>query len=75
MDGEGGVIAGNTIRANRRAGVALRGQTRGYRVESNRFARNNTLLRLSAPVRKSSRGHVQLAKEARSNSVSANRFE
>lgn len=75
VDAREGVIAGNTIRANRRAGVALRGQTSGFRVESNRFHANNQTLKLSAPVRKSSRGHVQLAQEARSNSVSANQYD
>lgn len=75
VDASVGVIAGNTIRGNRRAGVALRGQTRGFRVESNRFHANNQTLKLSAPVRKSSRGHVNLAQEARSNSVSANQYD
>ncbi|MFC5569093.1 right-handed parallel beta-helix repeat-containing protein [Lysobacter yangpyeongensis] len=75
VSANGGVVSGNTIRGNRRAGVALRGKTRGFRVEDNRFARNNTTLRLSRAATRSSRGHVQLAKDALGNSVAANQYE
>lgn len=71
----GGSIVGNTIRANRHAGVALRGATRGFRVESNRFAANNRALRISAAVGRSSRGHVQLAQGAYGNTVGSNEYD
>jgi len=71
-----GVIANNTIRGNRRSGVALRGQTRGYRVENNRFRGNNTVLQLSAAVKRSSRAHVNLGQFARTNNrLGINTFE
>lgn len=71
-----GVIADNTIRMNRNAGVALRGQTRGFRVEANRFRGNNTRLRLPAVAKRASRAHVNVAEQARSrNRVLANSFE
>lgn len=71
----GGTIVGNTISANRHAGVALRGQTSGFRVEGNRFAANNRALRLSASVSRSSRGHVQLARGAYGNTVGSNEYD
>lgn len=70
-----GVIAGNTIRANRHAGVALRGKTRGFRVESNRFKGNNTRLQLSAAAAHASRAHVQLAQDASGNQVLSNTYD
>lgn len=70
-----GIIEGNTIRMNRQAGVALRGQTSGFRVEANRFRGNNTRLGLSAVARRASRAHVQLAQDARGNRVLANTFD
>lgn len=76
VDAKNGVIAGNTIRANRHAGVALRGKTNGFRVESNRFAGNNTRLNLPKARSRTSRAHVQLAEGSRGNSVSAsNQYE
>lgn len=71
-----GVIADNTIRGNRQAGIALRGDTRGYRVEGNRFSGNNTRLRMTAAVRRSQRAHVNLGQEARDgNRILANSYE
>lgn len=71
-----GVIANNIIRMNRNAGVALRGRTRGFRVEANRFRGNNTRLRLPAAAKKASRVHVNVAEQARSsNRVLANSFD
>ena len=76
VDAVNGVIANNTIRSHRRAGVALRGETRGYRVEGNRFRGNNKVLRLSKAVKRSSRAHVNLGQTARSsNRVAANSFD
>lgn len=71
-----GVIANNIIRMNRNAGVALRGQTRGFRVEANRFRGNNTRLRLPAAAKRASRAHVNVAEQVRSsNRVLANSFD
>ncbi|HEU0306878.1 MAG TPA: right-handed parallel beta-helix repeat-containing protein [Lysobacter sp.] len=70
-----GVIAGNRINGNRHAGIALRSQTSGYHVEANHFAGNNTRLRLPGSVRRTSKGHVQVAQDARGNKVGANRYE
>jgi len=72
----GGVIANNTIRMNRNAGVALRGNTRGFRVEANRFQGNNTRLKLPAAAKRASRAHVNVAEQIRRNNrVLANSFD
>lgn len=70
-----GVVAGNTIRSNRHAGVALRGKTSGFRVEANHFKGNNTSLRLSAAARRGSRTHVQLAQDSQGNRVLSNTYD
>ena len=70
-----GLTTGNTLRSNRHAGVALRGQTRGFRVESNRFAANNSNLRLSAKASRQARAHVNVAQDAQSNAVGSNQYE
>lgn len=75
VEASGGLIAGNTIRANRRTGVALRGRTRGFRVEGNRFAGNNTSLRIADSVARSQRGHVQVSQDSPANKVAENRYE
>lgn len=72
---ENGLVAENLIRRNRHAGVALRGRTSGFRVEANRFAANNSSIRVSTVVGRSARGHVQLAPDSQGNLVSANRYE
>lgn len=76
VDAINGVIANNTISMNRNAGVSLRGRTRGFRVEGNRFRGNHTRLKLSAVAKKRSRVHVQLAEQNKNaNRVLANTFD
>ncbi|WP_162247685.1 right-handed parallel beta-helix repeat-containing protein [Lysobacter sp. Root494] len=76
VDAVNGIIADNTIGMNRNAGVALRGRTRGFRVEANRFRGNNTRLKLPAAAKRASRAHVNVAEHIRdSNRVLANSFD
>lgn len=76
VDAINGVIENNTISMNRNAGVSLRGKTRGYKVEGNRFRGNTTRLRLSAVAKRASRPHLDVAEQARSvNRVLANSFD
>jgi parallel beta-helix repeat protein len=76
VDAVNGVIANNTIGMNRNAGVSLRGETRGFRVEGNRFRGNHTRLRLSAAAKRRARVHVQLSEHNRdANRVLANTFD
>lgn len=76
VDAVNGVIAHNIIGMNRNAGVALRGRTRGFRVEANRFHGNNTRLKLSPAVKRAARAHVNVAEQIRSsNRVLANSFD
>ncbi|GAB3093747.1 right-handed parallel beta-helix repeat-containing protein [Lysobacter terrae] len=72
---EEGVIAGNTVRNNRHAGVALRGKTHGFRVEANRFSGNNSDLRLSPQARRAARVHVQLGYDSQDNAISSNQYD
>ena len=76
VDAVNGLIANNIIGMNRNAGVALRGRTRGFRVEANRFRGNNTRLKLPAAAKRAARVHVNVAEKIRSsNRVLANSFD
>ena len=75
IDAADGVIADNRIRANRHAGVALRKETRDFRVEGNRFDGNNKRMPISAAVARSARGHVQVGEGTRGIRVSANQYD
>lgn len=75
VQAQDGLIADNTIRGNRHAGVALRGQTSGFRVDANRFSGNNRNLRMSPAVGRSARGHVQLAPDSPGNVISTNQYD
>ena len=76
VDAVNGVIANNIIGLNRNSGVALRGGTRGFRVEGNRFRGNNTRLKLPAAAKRASRVHVNVAEKIRGNNrVLANSFD
>lgn len=76
VDAVNGVIANNIIGMNRNSGVALRGKTRGFRVEGNRFRSNNTRLKLPAVANRAARVHVNVAEQIRSsNRVLVNSFD
>lgn len=72
---DSGVIAGNRIRRNRHAGVALRKGSRDFRVEGNRFDDNNKRMPLSVAVSRSARGHVQVGDGTQRITVGVNQYE